>query len=125
MNPGAEAGESDLRSGIHSPESRHDHFLVNFLAVVAAVFGNLEEKRRHRLGIRTRQLTSVADETIDQCIGFIPIHLQPPAASLGYGPGSFPVAESQVGRILSLPVHPYLTEADIEYVAELINAYYA
>jgi dTDP-4-amino-4,6-dideoxygalactose transaminase len=47
----------------------------------------------------------------------IPIHLQPAARALGHGPGSFPVAERQATRILSLPVHQFLTPADLEYVA--------
>lgn len=39
-----------------------------------------------------------------------PLHLQKAFAGLGHGAGSFPVAESVAGRILSLPMHPYLTE---------------
>ncbi len=54
----------------------------------------------------------------------VPIHLQPAAAHLGYGPGSFPVAERQAGNILSLPINQTLTEEDIRYVAETINAIY-
>lgn len=55
----------------------------------------------------------------------IPIHLQPAAASLGHGPGDFPVTEEQAGRILTLPVHQYLTEADIRRVADAVNGYLA
>ena len=38
----------------------------------------------------------------------IPLHLQPAFAALGYGPGSFPVAERAAERVLSLPLHPFL-----------------
>lgn len=38
----------------------------------------------------------------------IPLHLQPAFAALGYGPGSFPVAERAAARVLSLPLHPFL-----------------
>lgn len=55
----------------------------------------------------------------------VPIHLQPAAAGLGYGPGDFPVAESQAGRILSLPIHQDMTNEDIDYVADVINGFYA
>ncbi|MFQ6027618.1 MAG: DegT/DnrJ/EryC1/StrS family aminotransferase [Dehalococcoidia bacterium] len=55
----------------------------------------------------------------------IPIHLQETAASLGYPPGSFPVAERQAGRILSLPVYPELTPSQIEYVADSLRSFYA
>jgi dTDP-4-amino-4,6-dideoxygalactose transaminase len=55
----------------------------------------------------------------------IPIHLQPAARSLGYGVGSFPVAEEQARRILSLPVNQFLSAADVEHVATSIKEFYA
>jgi len=53
----------------------------------------------------------------------VPIHLQPAAASLGYRPGDFPVAEAQAGRILTLPINQFLTPDDIERVAGEVNAF--
>jgi dTDP-4-amino-4,6-dideoxygalactose transaminase len=55
----------------------------------------------------------------------VPIHLQPAARALGYERGSFPVAEQQAERILSLPVHPFLSDADVEHVARCIREFYA
>jgi UDP-2-acetamido-2-deoxy-ribo-hexuluronate aminotransferase len=40
----------------------------------------------------------------------VPLHLQPVFAYLGQGPGTFPVAEEAARRVISLPMHPYLTE---------------
>lgn len=40
----------------------------------------------------------------------VPLHLQPVFANLGQGVGSFPVAEAAAARVISLPMHPYLTE---------------
>jgi UDP-2-acetamido-2-deoxy-ribo-hexuluronate aminotransferase len=37
-----------------------------------------------------------------------PLHLQPVFKDLGYPPGVFPISESVAGRVLSLPMHPYL-----------------
>jgi len=54
----------------------------------------------------------------------VPIHLQPPAAALGYRRGDFPVVEAQAARILSLPVHPYLTPDDLARVVDGIHAFY-
>ncbi|MBF0560641.1 MAG: DegT/DnrJ/EryC1/StrS family aminotransferase [Alphaproteobacteria bacterium] len=54
----------------------------------------------------------------------VPIHLQPAAASLGYGKGAFPVVETQAARILSLPVNQYLTEDDIAYVSATIREFF-
>lgn len=54
----------------------------------------------------------------------VPIHLQKPYAELGYRKGDFPVCESQAERILSLPIHQYLTEEQINCVAGLIGKFY-
>jgi dTDP-4-amino-4,6-dideoxygalactose transaminase len=51
----------------------------------------------------------------------MPIHLQGAFASLGYGPGDFPVAEGAASEILSLPMHPHLTPAQQERVAEVLG----
>lgn len=55
----------------------------------------------------------------------IPIHLQKAAEGLGYGRGSFPVTEAQLETILSLPVYPELTQAQLEHVAACILEFYA
>ena len=47
----------------------------------------------------------------------IPIHLQPAYRELGYSVGDFPVTERLAREIVSLPMHPFLTEADVQYVA--------
>ncbi len=54
----------------------------------------------------------------------MPIHLQPAYRRLGSGPGSLPVTEAAAGRILSLPMHPYLTEADVQRVADAIARFF-
>ncbi len=54
----------------------------------------------------------------------VPIHLQPAAASLGHGPGSFPMTERQAARIVTLPVNQFLKDEDLVYIAEQIGAFY-
>lgn len=53
----------------------------------------------------------------------IPIHLQPAAASLGHKRGDFPITERQAERILTLPVHPWLSDDDIAFVAGTVNEF--
>jgi dTDP-4-amino-4,6-dideoxygalactose transaminase len=53
----------------------------------------------------------------------IPIHLQPAAAALGHRAGDFPVCERQAGRILTLPIHPWLSGQDITRVAAEVNGF--
>jgi len=40
----------------------------------------------------------------------IPLHLQKAYSSLGYKKGDFPVCERVAAEIVSLPMHPHLTE---------------
>lgn len=54
----------------------------------------------------------------------MPIHLQKPYTNLGYKKGDFPKCEAQAERILSLPIHQYLTESQICYTADLIRGFY-
>jgi len=51
----------------------------------------------------------------------VPIHLQEAYRSLGYGPGSFPVAERCAAEFLSLPMYPELTPEQLEAVAAALK----
>jgi dTDP-4-amino-4,6-dideoxygalactose transaminase len=53
-----------------------------------------------------------------------PIHRTTIGATLGYGPGSFPIAERAAHRILSLPVYPELTRAQLDHVVGAIRDFY-
>ena len=54
----------------------------------------------------------------------LPLHLQPCFAHLGYRPGSCPEAERAAGEVLSLPVYPELTQAQLDEVAGAVRAFY-
>jgi len=53
----------------------------------------------------------------------VPLHLQKAYAYKGYKEGDFPVTESVAKRLLSLPMFPELTKAQIEYVAQTIKEF--
>src|SRR5262245_7588814 len=50
----------------------------------------------------------------------VPVHLQEACADLGYRAGDFPVTERAARRMLSLPMYPELTGAQIDYVSDAI-----
>lgn len=54
----------------------------------------------------------------------VPVHMQPGFKYLGYRRGDFPVCETQADRILSLPIHEYLTSEQIDYIIEKVQAFY-
>jgi dTDP-4-amino-4,6-dideoxygalactose transaminase len=49
-----------------------------------------------------------------------PVHLQEAAKPWGYGPGDFPNAETLAREVVCLPVHPFLTDADVDRIAEAV-----
>lgn len=51
----------------------------------------------------------------------VPIHLQPAYLSAGSRAGSFPVTEVAAKRVLSLPMYPELTDADVHRVARAVR----
>ena len=54
----------------------------------------------------------------------VPLHLQPCFAHLGYKTGRLPVAEQAAHDVLSLPVYPELTTAQLDFVVETIRGFY-
>jgi UDP-2-acetamido-2-deoxy-ribo-hexuluronate aminotransferase len=53
----------------------------------------------------------------------IPLNLQPVFAYLDQGPGSFPLAEAAAKSVMSLPMHPYLTDEEIGRIADVLAGY--
>src|SRR5208282_3135585 len=75
--------------------------------------------------IRSRRRNAIRDELLRSDIECgihypTPMHLQPSFRSLGYHKGDFPAAESLADTALSLPMHPHLTQADLERVARAV-----
>jgi len=54
----------------------------------------------------------------------VPIHLSTAGRELGYHEGSFPMAENQAKKVVSLPVYPELTEMQISKVCSCIQDFY-
>jgi dTDP-4-amino-4,6-dideoxygalactose transaminase len=50
----------------------------------------------------------------------VPLHLQAAYADLGYEKGSFPVSEHLSSHILSLPMHPFITDEEVKRVASVL-----
>jgi dTDP-4-amino-4,6-dideoxygalactose transaminase len=51
----------------------------------------------------------------------IPVHRQKPFVALGYGEQRFPVSERLAGEVLSIPVHPSLSDREVDTVIGAVN----
>ena len=51
----------------------------------------------------------------------VPMHLQNAVSHLGYKKGDFPIAEDTATKIISLPMHPNLSESDIASVSHALT----
>lgn len=97
-------------SGVEVPEERADECPVYHTFVV-------------QVDDRDRIQEALRESGIGSAIHYpIPIHLQPPYRALGFQPGDFPNTERLAGRILSLPIQPHLTEAQVARVARVLRA---
>jgi perosamine synthetase len=80
---------------------------------------------QYTIKINGKERTEVIKELEKAEIGYgvhypTPIHLQPLYKELGYDTQSFPHSEALSNEVLSLPVHPSLSEQEI---AKIINVF--
>ncbi len=81
----------------------------------------------HQYTIRANRRDEFAERLRERGVGSaifypIPVHRQQPFVDLGYGAQSFPVTERLTAEVLSIPVHPDLTDAEVATVIETVNA---
>jgi len=74
---------------------------------------------------RDQLLNYLIDNDVEAKIHYpIPLHLQEAAKSLGYKNGDFPVAESQADGLITLPVHQYIENEQVDFMVKLITEFY-
>jgi len=73
---------------------------------------------------REKIIAGLKEEGIPSAIYYPkPLHLQDAFKDLGYEYGDMPVSEKAAAEIFSLPMHPYLEEADQVKITEAIKKY--
>jgi dTDP-4-amino-4,6-dideoxygalactose transaminase len=83
-----------------------------------AQYSVLAESSKHRSEIQD----NLKKNDIPTAIYYpIPLHLQTAYKELGYKAGDMPLSEDIASRIFSLPMHPYLTDEEIEFICSKIN----
>ena len=80
----------------------------------------------HQYTLRVRDRDAFVERLKERGVGTgiyypIPVHRQKPLIALGYGDQRFPVSEQLTAEVVSIPVHPSLTDAEVETVIEVVN----
>ena len=74
---------------------------------------------------RDKLINFLVKKNIDAKVHYpIPIHLQKAAKSLKYKKGDFPIAERMANTSVSLPVHEFISENQVKYIAQRIKEFY-
>ena len=80
----------------------------------------------HQYTIRVRDRDAFVERLKERGVGTgiyypIPVHRQKPLIALGYGGQGFPVSEKLTEEVVSIPVHPSLTDGEVNAVIEAVN----
>jgi len=107
--------------------AQYGHLMQN-LSVTLPTEADWSRHIYHLYVVRTADRDALRRHLADAGVGSqihypVPLHLQKAFAHLGQGPGSCPVAEEAADEILSLPLYPELTEAQIAHVVATVNSY--
>ena len=71
---------------------------------------------------RERVANALRQEGIPTAVHYpIPAHLQPAFRDLGYAKGDFPHSERAAGRVISLPMHPYLKAEEQHRICDAVK----
>jgi dTDP-4-amino-4,6-dideoxygalactose transaminase len=98
---------------------------IGLMKVVPGAFHTYHQYTVRICGERTRDevLADLAAQQIFAGVHYpSPVHLQEAAKPWGYGPGDFPNAERLAREVLCLPVHPFLSDSDIDRVSAAVLA---
>ena len=97
---------------------KHTQYIPQNYASSHALFSFLLESKESRETIISKLKTKLIPTAIYYKY---PIHLMNAFSYLGYNKGDFPVAEDLSKRILSLPMHPYLSDDDVGLIIDQIQ----
>ncbi|HEY0786089.1 MAG TPA: DegT/DnrJ/EryC1/StrS family aminotransferase [Acidobacteriaceae bacterium] len=86
--------------------------------------GNTSAWAQYTIEVNDREAVAaaLAAEGVPTAVHYpLPMHQQPVFAALGKPAGSLPVAERAAARVLSLPMHPYLSQQDMDRVTQALS----
>ena len=107
---------------------RYDEGLAGLpLALLAARPGSISARHLYPVRLTGREAfrEHLAARGVETGIHYpVPLHLHPAYAFLGHRKGDFPVAEAACDTVVSLPIHPALTDPQVEAVIAAARSYF-
>jgi UDP-2-acetamido-2-deoxy-ribo-hexuluronate aminotransferase len=103
---------------------RYDHMLSSLVKTPFIQDHNTSVYAQYTIEVDNRDefQKSMQESGIPTAVHYpSPLHLQTAMAYLGYSAGDFPNAEKASRRVISLPMHPYLQEAEQVRVVEAVK----
>lgn len=111
------------------------YFVENLKGIKGLILPKVKKGKKHVFHQFTVRATRDFKMTRDELVGYLkekgifcgvyypkPLHLHFHFQRLGYKKGDFPVSERMSGEVLSLPVHPYLTQSELKYIVKVIKS---
>jgi UDP-2-acetamido-2-deoxy-ribo-hexuluronate aminotransferase len=115
------ADEVKARSRIGT---RYSELLGDVCGTPAVRLGNVHVYAQYTIRVPDRDaLGAKLKESGIPTVVYYPkcLHEQPVFADLGYKWGDFPIAEKASRQVISLPMHPFLSEADQDRVVDAVK----
>jgi dTDP-4-amino-4,6-dideoxygalactose transaminase len=80
----------------------------------------------HQYTVRVHERDAFAEKLKERGVGSaiyypIPVHRQKPFVAMGYGDQSFPVTDRLTDQVVSIPVHPSLSDDEVSTVIGAVN----
>ena len=111
----------DARQNVANKYTKYletEGFILPFVALNASsAWAQYSIRVKNRNDVQTK----LKDQGIPTAVHYpIPLHLQDCFSYLNYEKGDFPISELVSSEIISLPMNPYLTDQELEYITEHI-----
>jgi perosamine synthetase len=113
-----------------------EKYFEGLSGIKGLVLPEVKNDKNHVFHQFTIRITQDFRRTRDELLAFLkekgivcgvyypkPLHLHPHFMKMGYKEGDFPVAERMSKQVLSLPVHPSLSDQEIVFVIDAIKEY--
>ncbi|OIP56998.1 MAG: aminotransferase DegT [Helicobacteraceae bacterium CG2_30_36_10] len=105
--------------------SRYSDLLEDAAVITPKIIeGNTSVYAQYSIRVQEREamVAKLSAQGIPTAVHYpVPLHLQEAFKGLGYRVGDFPISEEVAEQIMSLPMSPYLTEAQQDFIVQAIK----